>query len=211
MVIRVRNARQLEILTGARVPAAAPRARPPRRRRAAGLFPDGAVVAEFEVDGRAVPWRAPLSGAGGVHYTPEHVAAWKETVALAARAAGLGESNGVAPYRGPVWAVVYLCRKCPRGRRPGDRWDARPDADNLFKGLGDSISGNVFKKAGVDPATGREIPARLMPPSPIGRILHDDNLVTDVSIFKRYWTRDLCRIQVVAVARNDPGPYPFSE
>lgn len=214
MVIRIKNAKALgplAVLAGVRPPPPPPRKRETRRRLAADLATPGDVIACFEVSGQAVPWRAPLTGAGGLHYTPEHVVAWKETVARAAEAAGFGESTGQAPYRGPVHLIVYVCRKAPRGRRPGDRWDARPDADNLFKGLGDAVSGNVFKAAGVDPETGNPIPARLMPPSSVGRILADDNLVTDVVILKRYWTRPLCYLEVVAVDRHDPGPYPFSE
>jgi Holliday junction resolvase RusA-like endonuclease len=203
VVIRVRSLKQLEALVGFKVRPPGRRPRAPRRKRQEDLSRPGTVVASFEVSGLAVPWRAPITGAGGQHYTPEHVNRWKETVALAARDAGLGESNGVAPYQGPVYLVVYICRKAPRGREPGDRWDARPDADNLFKGLGDAISGNVFKEAGEG------TPARLMPPCPVGRILADDKLVTDVDIRKRYWHRSLCHVSVVAVARHDPGPYPF--
>ncbi|MHC5544252.1 RusA family crossover junction endodeoxyribonuclease, partial [Singulisphaera rosea] len=120
------------------------------------------------------------------------------------------ESAGIAPYAGPVYVRLIACRACPKNRTPGERWDARPDADNLFKGCGDSISGNVFKKSGKD-ATGKKIRSANMPPMPTGRIIADDNQVTDVSIQKVYWSRSLVWIQVVAVDPHHPGPFPFAK
>jgi Holliday junction resolvase RusA-like endonuclease len=197
----------------------APRNRPDRPRAACPHLPlpsiaPGVVVAEFEVDGLAIPWRAPEHGeprdGEPVSRTPAHVKRWKEHVALSAHAAGFGEAAGRPTCCVPVEIEIYFCRKAPRGVAPGTRCGRRPDLDNLTKGFADSISGNVFKKAFVSPATGKTIPARLAPPSPIGRVLLDDNVVTDLRTHKLYWTRSLVWVRVITVTSVNPGPFPFA-
>jgi Holliday junction resolvase RusA-like endonuclease len=204
MAIRLSKAAARKLLGRESKPATRPRDCRPLR-----LFRPGRVLAAVEVAGRPVPWRAPIHGKGR-SWTPAHVKVWKQTVARAVHEAGYGEAAGVPPYSGPVRVEVYVCRECPRGKRPGDVWAARPDIDNLFKGLGDSISGNVFKKKTRDPHTGESLPARLAPPSPVGRVLADDNQIIEVHITKLYWTHALAWIRVVAVAPSAAGPFPFS-
>jgi Holliday junction resolvase RusA-like endonuclease len=168
------------------------------------------VVAEFEVPGEAVPYSGSRALGRGRVVTEPKFKSWKEELARHVHGLGLGQANGRDPYRGPVEVVVYLCRACPRGRRPGDVWDTKPDVDNLYKGIPDAISGNVFKAAVKGGAEdGGDLPACAAPPSPVGRLLADDKQVTDVTVRKRYWFRPLVFVRVVAAAPRDLGPYPF--
>jgi Holliday junction resolvase RusA-like endonuclease len=157
-------------------------------------------VARFWVAGLAVPWRAPVFGKGGLK-TEEHVKRWKNTIALEAHRAGHGEAAGKVPYLAPVLLRLVFCRATKTKKRWGTPWPTRPDIDNLTKGCADSLTGNVFKK----PAKG--VPARLMPPSPVGRILADDNLVTDLDIRKRWWKTSGVLVEIVAV---DPSLKDFT-
>ena len=187
----------------------APGATQPPPRAFGASLPPGTVIATFEVKKSPRPWRAPLFK-GNAAVSPARVKRFKEAIAWSAHEAGYGEQAGIPPYNAPVEVHLYLCRKAPAGVAPGTRWARRPDWDNLSKGICDSVSGNVFKKIvkGGGPG-GEDLPARLAPPSPIGRILADDNIVTDAVVRKRYWTRGLVFVRVIAVAVADSGPYPF--
>jgi Holliday junction resolvase RusA-like endonuclease len=212
--IRLKDQTALDALLGHRPSAKPGRGKPAQflTKKAPApvrLLEPGTVIAAFEVTGQPVPWRAPLRGRGKHVRTEPHVKAWKETVARAAEAAGLGESAGIPPYEGPVEVELYACRSA-KARKPGERWVSKPDGDNLFKLIADAISGNVFKAPGKDPVTGKRIIAAHMPPSPVGRIIADDKLIADPIVHKRYWTRPLAYIIVRAAGRIDAGPYPFA-
>lgn len=173
------------------------------------VYEPGRVLLRLTIEGKAVPWRAPIV-MKKVARKPAHVKKWQEHIARCVEAGGFGESRGIAPYRGPVIVRVVACVKAPRKSMIGYRWDKRPDIDNLFKGLGDSISGNVFRKPTKDPETGKTISVIHQPASPIGRVIEDDRQTTDIEVKKRYWSRPLVWIEVVAVDPFDPGPYLFS-
>lgn len=207
MPAKTKKTRPLIVKASAKSRPRAPRPRRPKKAPPA-LKPHGTVIAAFEVDGRAVPW-SPPKVMGKVARTGARVKTWKESVATAAHASGFGEAAGVPPYEGPVAVELWFCRAVKVKRRRATRCTARPDWDNLAKGVCDALSGNVFRvwqkrKRPTDP---KPMPP---PPSPIGRLMADDNQVSDAMVFKRYWSRDLVYIKVVAVDPRDDGPYPFT-
>ena len=136
-----------------------------------------AVVCSFALDGELVPWSAPevverRTKAGrrvrGAKKNP-HLEAFQAEVALRAEVA----MGGKPPTGGPVELILWLWRRAPRGRKPGDWWDKRPEASNLLKGIEDALSGVVYA---------------------------DDRQVVMQRTVKKYGTADGCRIVVCSLA-----------
>jgi Holliday junction resolvase RusA-like endonuclease len=182
-----------------------PGAKAPRRKRPEPtLLPPGTIVAEFVVDGDAVPWRAPHV-MRGIARTPAHVKAWKEKVATAAHGAGYGQGRGAEPYAGPVRVVLLFVKACKVKRRRGTRWATRPDVDNLCKGFVDALTGNVFKVPPKRKKGEPKVRTLNLPPSPIGRVLADDNLCVELRASKWYGPASWVWVTIEAVAPDPPG------
>jgi Holliday junction resolvase RusA-like endonuclease len=179
----------------------------------------GELIARFQVEGEAVPWRSPTQGKGRT-FTPKNAREWKRTVALAAHHSRLGEGAGRAAYPFAVAVTFWFTRKCPKGRKPGEVWETTPDFDNLTKNLTDAVAGNVFKTSrpklddhgrpviGEDGKPGR-ISARFCAPQPTGRIIEDDKRVVEAHVYKVYWHTALANVEVRSAAPTQPGPFPF--
>jgi Holliday junction resolvase RusA-like endonuclease len=139
-------------------------------------YPPGAVVARFTVPGRAVPWKAPFVGARGA-FKEASLVAWQGEVRLRARLA----MGGRPPHTGPFALGLVFTRKAPRGRRPGDRWAARPDTVNLVKAFEDSLQGVVIL---------------------------DDARQCSLHVERFYGLTDEVLVEVVALAPSGPPPGP---
>jgi Holliday junction resolvase RusA-like endonuclease len=180
--------------------------KPPKsRKKDPDLLPPGTIIAEFVVEGDAVPWRAPAV-MKGIAISPKHVKAWKEKVALAAHESGFGEARGIKPYGGPVSVWITFLKGHKSKSWCGRRWVTRPDLDNLCKGLIDSVTGNVFKARGRRKKGEPKVSARNLPPSPIGRVLADDNQCADLVARKRYAERSCVFVTIRATDPEGEGP-----
>jgi Holliday junction resolvase RusA-like endonuclease len=205
----------VERIFSKREEAPEPEARPGAKKAKANpgkRLKEGTVLARFKIEGVPVPWRAP-NVFRKVARTPAHVKAYKEGVARSAHAAGYGEANGIKPYGYPVKLVTYFCRKAPSKKLIGTWWGKRPDVDNLQKALSDCITGNVLKQVPKRKKGDPRVSNSSIPPSPIGRILTDDNVVTSLDVQKIYWHESCAWIEVVALgpACDKLPPLPEEE
>lgn len=194
-VIKLKSIAQVSRLAGSRVEPKTKRK--PKPRPTTEPLPPGTLVARLVVEGLAVPWSSADIWNGVPRSKPE-LKAWKEHVATSAHAAGLGQAAGHPPYEHPVKIGLVLCRKAPRKRLIGKPWAARPDIVNLQKAIEDALSGNVFK---VMPKVrkGEKKPGwSSIPPSPIGRILADDNIISRSEVDKIYWHRSCVLVRFEA-------------
>ena len=179
--------------------------KPPRRKKEKPLLePPGTTICEFAVEGDPIPWRAPVVFQK-IARTPPHVKAWKEHIALAANTAGYGEAAGVPPYGGPVRVELLFFRKCPVKKRWGTRWAARPDLDNLVKGFVDSLTGNVFRTLPKRKKREPKVSLASVPPSPVGRVLVDDNQVVELKASK--WYGPVSEV-VIVITAVEPARHP---
>jgi len=89
------------------------------------------VIAEFVVEGRPCPWKAPTVTKNGT-FKDKTLVAWQKTVADHAALAMVGKY----PYPGPVRLDLHFRLT----RRPG----SVPDLSNLTKALEDSLQGTVI-------------------------------------------------------------------
>jgi Holliday junction resolvase RusA-like endonuclease len=105
------------------------------------MTPDPASPVTFFVAGAPVPWRPPRVTLGGSHtYSPAHVRAWQQTVAVHARVAMAGKR----PLEGPVELRLVFTRRPTRARPDEVFWSQRPDWVNLTKAIEDSLNNIVF-------------------------------------------------------------------
>ena len=97
----------------------------------------GTVLAEGEIPGRAVPWKAPkVTRYGGIVQTREYkrYRAWQDEVHLRAATHRCGRRRW--PYCGPVsLSLRFYLRRDGRGN---------PDTSNLVKSFEDALQGAIY-------------------------------------------------------------------
>ncbi len=95
------------------------------------VYPGGQVIAEFRVEGRAVPWKVSIRKRGQGPATNPAFAVWQKVV----RKAAVQAMAGRLPHSGlfVMHAAISIVRGGPM-----------PDDDNVAKGIKDALQGSII-------------------------------------------------------------------